>query len=103
MNNLDNNLKNSNIFNHSETSIEGKKSNSIDKSKNRDSAGGGTDAGTENSGLPVQNPDNKIEIPSDINTNACGFYYKDYQVCAGVCDEGRCVSENRSCYCKKID
>ena len=30
----------------------------------------------------------------------CGFYFQEYQVCAGSCPEGECVSEGQSCYCQ---
>ena len=36
----------------------------------------------------------------DLNTSPCGLYYQEYNVCAGVCDEGTCVSEGRSCFCR---
>jgi cytoskeletal protein RodZ len=47
------------------------------------------------------NTDNKTNLPSDLYTASCGFYYESYGVCAGTCPEGVCSSEGRSCYCKK--
>ena len=45
--------------------------------------------------------DNNLILPDDINTSRCGYYYDEYNVCRGVCAVGVCVSEGRSCYCKK--
>jgi hypothetical protein len=48
-------------------------------------------------------PDTKTslkQLPSDINITNCGFYYREYGVCAGQCPEGKCISEGRSCYCR---
>lgn len=44
---------------------------------------------------------NELQLPLDINTSNCGTYYSQYNVCAGICPEGKCVSEERSCYCKR--
>jgi hypothetical protein len=45
------------------------------------------------------NPTN--QLPPDVNSLPCGYYYGSYGVCNGTCSEGTCVSEERSCYCKK--
>lgn len=42
------------------------------------------------------------ELPSDIETAPCGFYFAEYDVCKGTCPEGSCVQEGKSCYCKKV-
>lgn len=43
----------------------------------------------------------EVTLPLDIEDKLCGFYFKDYGVCAGVCPKGKCISEGRSCYCKE--
>ena len=43
-----------------------------------------------------QEPQNLID-PADYE---CGYYFQEYQICAGSCPEGECISEGRSCYCK---
>ena len=42
-----------------------------------------------------------VETIPDIASVECGFYFEEYGVCAGTCPDGECVSEGRSCYCKK--
>lgn len=45
--------------------------------------------------------DNSTRLPDDLETSVCGFYYREYGVCTGVCPGGgNCVNEGRSCYCK---
>lgn len=60
-------------------------------------AGGGTGGeaaeGTNESGGEVQ-------LPEDIETRPCGFYFGEYESCVGVCPAGTCQQEGRSCYCK---
>jgi hypothetical protein len=46
-------------------------------------------------------PEEVNDLPKDLYTNACGYYYGSYGVCNGTCPEGVCQSEGRSCYCKK--
>ena len=36
----------------------------------------------------------------NVSEFECGFYFEEYGVCAGMCPDGVCVSEGRSCYCK---
>lgn len=60
-------------------------------------AGGGGGGGEGGTGAGNINR----ELPNDINTTNCGFYYSEYNVCAGTCPEGKCTGEGRSCYCKK--
>ncbi|MFH1711590.1 MAG: hypothetical protein ABH840_04725 [Nanoarchaeota archaeon] len=43
----------------------------------------------------------KSNFPDDVDSVECGFYYSGYGVCSGTCPSGECVSEGRSCYCKK--
>jgi len=43
---------------------------------------------------------NGAELPPDLYTKECGFYFNEYNVCAGTCLSGACMSEGRSCYCK---
>ncbi|MFH0711697.1 MAG: hypothetical protein V1889_01375 [archaeon] len=64
---------------------------------NPDDVGGGSGSGGgSSSGEGVSGED---FIP-DIDAVECGFYFKEYGVCAGTCPDGECVSEGRSCYCK---
>ncbi len=57
-----------------------------------DSSGSGGSSSGGNSEEP---------LPEDIETRPCGFYTEEYEICTGTCPEGECVSEGRSCYCKK--
>jgi hypothetical protein len=43
-----------------------------------------------------------VTIPLDINNSGCGTYYESLNICAGTCREGKCISENGSCYCKIV-
>ena len=46
--------------------------------------------------------DSIIEEPlPDFDSAPCGLYTGEYGVCSGTCPSGTCVSEGRSCYCKK--
>jgi hypothetical protein len=59
---------------------------------------------SENQGASTSSVSNNLkELPSDINSSNCGFYYSEYGVCSGTCPEGKCISEERSCYCKKVN
>ena len=40
-------------------------------------------------------------LPSNWRTYACGIFYEEFEVCGGVCLDGVCVNEGRSCYCKE--
>jgi hypothetical protein len=42
------------------------------------------------------------ELPSDLNTRPCSFYFLEYEVCAGVCPIGKCLTDGKSCYCKIV-
>lgn len=57
-------------------------------------AGSGSETGVES--LPER------ELPSDLNTRPCGFYFVEYDVCAGVCPEGQCLVNGKSCYCRIV-
>lgn len=66
-------------------------------------SGGGSGGGGSSS---VDNPEEDIEppensLPEDLYTQNCGLYFNNYGICTGSCLEGTCVSEGRSCYCKK--
>jgi len=63
------------------------------------SGGGGGTGGGGNTGS-TENPAQKKQLPSDINTTDCGFYFVEYGICAGTCPLGTCKSEGRSCYCQ---
>ena len=39
-------------------------------------------------------------LPADFNSKPCGYYYKEYGACGGVCSKGECINDGRSCYCK---
>ena len=60
-------------------------------------AGGSSSGGTAESGIQTF----EKKLPEDIEMMPCGFYYEGYEACKGYCPEGTCVSEGRSCYCKK--
>jgi len=62
------------------------------------SGGGGGGGGAESGGANTENKEENL--PKNIETVECGFYYSEYGVCAGTCPSGTCVSEGRSCYCK---
>jgi hypothetical protein len=57
------------------------------------SSGGAGGSGNEEAPAPER-------LPSDLNTAPCGIYFSRYNVCAGSCEEGACVQDGRSCYCK---
>jgi hypothetical protein len=38
--------------------------------------------------------------PSDAGQKPCGFYFAEYEFCGGVCSNGVCTSDGKSCYCK---
>lgn len=61
------------------------------------SSGGGSGGGSVG-GTPG-NESKEKELPSDLYTKECGFYFAEYDVCAGTCPSGQCLSEGRSCYC----
>jgi len=42
------------------------------------------------------------ELPLDLESVPCGFYFAEYDICTGVCPNGICVLEGRSCYCKTV-
>jgi len=45
---------------------------------------------------------NETSSPINVEIMPCGFYMAKYNICAGTCPVGVCISEERSCYCKKI-
>jgi hypothetical protein len=67
------------------------------------SAGGGLGGAGEpsNDASETLNEIERENLPEDLYTQNCGYYYNDYEICAGYCEKGTCVSEERSCYCKQ--
>ena len=70
------------------------------------SGGGGSSSsgGAEEIGGSENNPETTPdrELPSDLNTKPCGFYFTEYNVCAGVCPDGQCLVDEKSCYCRIV-
>lgn len=71
--------------------------------------GGGSEggsSGSSSSGESSENLEDNIEedkeLPSDLKTKPCGFYFLDYNVCAGVCPDGQCLIDGKSCYCRIV-
>ncbi|MDP2925052.1 MAG: hypothetical protein Q8N99_01640 [Nanoarchaeota archaeon] len=89
------NSKDDSGFNFSNLSSSGSKT-----STKTSGTGGGGSSGGGSSGSDENTTKEKI-LPSDITQKPCGFYFEGYEVCTGYCPEGTCVSEERSCYCKK--
>lgn len=58
--------------------------------------------GGESSSGEINN-ENLGNLPDDLYEKPCGFYVKEYSICAGYCPDGECISEGKSCYCKNID
>ena len=63
-----------------------------------DVSGGGSGARVE--GDAIIGGDGVVIAPN-VSAFECGYYFEGYGVCAGTCPDGVCVSEDRSCYCKK--
>lgn len=61
---------------------------------------GGGSSGSGGSTGDSENPIQDRQIPSDMDTVECGFYFAEYGICAGTCQLGTCKSEGRSCYCQ---
>lgn len=61
-----------------------------------DGSGGSSGGGSEG----VGGVDEELDL-SFIEESSCGLYFDEYGVCEGVCDVGVCVSEGRSCYCRR--
>ena len=100
------NISDGNFFSKKPNSVDSSSLNNQGETGGSGAGGGGgggaAGAGGAGSGTPSETQENQTkELPSDINTASCGLYFKDYGVCAGYCPEGNCVSETRSCYCKK--
>lgn len=67
--------------------------------------GGGGGVGgeiTESSTISGGEVEETKQLPSDLETKECGYYFENYGVCIGICPEGICIEEGRSCYCKII-
>ena len=62
---------------------------------------GSSGAGGDGSGSnPETTPERKL--PSDLYTQPCGYYFSEYNVCAGECPDGQCLIDERSCYCRIV-
>lgn len=67
------------------------------------SEGGGSSGGGSSAGAGTSEQENSSsELPSDIDSTSCSFYFENYGICAGTCPSGTCTQEGRSCYCKQI-
>lgn len=42
------------------------------------------------------------ELPADLYTKPCSYYFLEYGVCAGVCPDGQCLVDGKSCYCRDV-
>lgn len=79
------------------------KSNLADKGEDFD-VGSNDDVGGSGGGSGGVSGDGVVvgdAVVPDVDAAECGFYFERYGVCAGTCPGGECVSEGRSCYCKK--
>ena len=85
-------------------------SNDKDNPSSVSGSGGGSGSGSGRDGVGgVSDDSNQLEdgstpreLPADLYTNKCGYYFADYDLCAGVCPDGSsCGSDGRSCYCRK--
>lgn len=63
----------------------------------------GSESGTDGISTGDSEDSNFSSLPEDINESECGIYYEEYGVCTGTCPEGECVSEGRSCFCRKTE
>lgn len=79
----------------------GAKTDSSTISSDSNVSNGSSDKGSDDEENPLVNNITN-PLPDDAYTVPCGMYYRGYQFCNGTCEEGTCVSENRSCYCKKL-
>ena len=53
--------------------------------------------------IPTETNESKTkEFPFDLYTQPCGFYFLEYNVCAGVCPNGQCLIDEKSCYCRIV-
>lgn len=85
------------------------KDDSENKGISGDAVSGGS-SGTESSGSSSleensensENINEKRELPADLYTRPCGHYFLEYKVCAGVCPDGQCLIDGKSCYCRVI-
>jgi len=70
-------------------------------------SGGGSSSSSEGTGESNGNENNSEtisnrELPSDLNTRPCSFYFLKYKICAGICPNGKCLTDGKSCYCKIV-
>jgi len=59
-------------------------------------AGGSSGSGTDSITIPNQ------DLPSDLYTKPCGYYFWEYNICAGTCPDGQCLIDGKSCYCRIV-
>lgn len=62
---------------------------------------GGGNAGSSGSGADSETIPNQ-ELPLDLYTKPCGYYFLGYGICAGVCPNGQCLIDEKSCYCRIV-
>ncbi len=69
---------------------------------NVESGSVGSSGGAEGIGGNENNPETtpERELPSDLYTRPCGNYFLEYEVCAGICPDGQCLIDGKSCYCQ---
>ena len=68
--------------------------------------GSGSSGSEGSSGSSSEAGDNTRgrELPSDLYTKPCGSYFLEdgIKYCAGVCPEGQCLVDDKSCYCRIV-
>ncbi len=75
----------------------------LPQAKPGDSGGSAEEGGSlEESGGARESAEigNRTDLPSDISTKPCSFYFSEYGVCAGTCPTGTCQQTGKSCYCR---
>jgi hypothetical protein len=79
--------------------------NNLGNNQNPGTPEGGGSTSTETSQSPGEGTNDEIinetpKLPADLHTAECGYYFRGYGVCAGVCPAGTCTLDERSCYCQ---
>lgn len=65
------------------------------------SSGGSSSSGDSESQTGTETIPTK-PLPADLYTQPCGYYFSEYGVCAGVCPDGECLVDEKSCYCRNV-
>ena len=79
------------------TNIENNKTQEeSNKSSNGTSAGDSSDEGNSAGGEVGEDSSG-----FDLSKTSCGAAFEEYGVCTGTCSIGKCVQEERSCYCRE--